>query len=427
MSTTLTTDKREVRRSFALGVTNGALFRFAETLVDPPLVLTWFVSQLTASNLLIGLVMPLGEAGWFLLQIFVSPRVQRMKRKMPSYTVAAVIRTASWLLLATGVWLVSDPKLLLVVFFLLYTIARFSCGLSGLAFFDVIAKTIPPRRRGSLFAWRQLLGGILGLGGGWIVNVVLNNPNLPFPRGHALLFFMYCGVFAVAMAAFIMIREPPGVAVKESVTLMEQFRRAGGLLRRDPVYRRYTVALLSMALATMALPFYGIYAKRVLGAPDGMVGLYVTARVAAMLLFNLPWGHVSDRWGNRLVMRLAALGNGLNALLALVLIALVTAFRPQGAWLPYLALPLFLLEGAMRPAQVMFGNVFLLELVPEEGRMLYMGLSNTLAGIVYLLSGLGGLLVDLSGFVGLFAVSVGLRLVAYVMATGLPEPRSAEA
>ena len=38
---------REGRRSFALGLVNGAIFRLAEALIDPPLVLTWFVSQLS--------------------------------------------------------------------------------------------------------------------------------------------------------------------------------------------------------------------------------------------------------------------------------------------------------------------------------------------------------------------------------------------
>ena len=67
--------EREVKRSFILNVVNGTLFEFAERLIDPPLVLTWFVSQLTTSNLLIGLVAPLGQAGWYLPQIFVSTRI----------------------------------------------------------------------------------------------------------------------------------------------------------------------------------------------------------------------------------------------------------------------------------------------------------------------------------------------------------------
>jgi len=415
--------EREARRSFALGVLNGTAFRFAEALIDPPLVLTWFVSQLTSSNLLVGLVAPLGNAGWFLPQIFVSTRIQRMARKMPSYTLAAVIRTIAWLLLVAVVWVVDDPRLLLVGFFVLYTIARLSAGLAGLAFFDVVAKTIPARRRGSFFAWRQLLGGLLGLGAAWIVKTVLSHPALSFPRGHAVLFLLYCAVMAPALATFALIREPPGVVVAEPVTLGEQLRRAGRLLRADRVYRRYMAAWLSLALANIALPFYGIYAKNVLGAPEGMVGVYVATRVVALLLFNLPWGRLSDRRGNRLVMRLVSLGSGLAALSALVLVGTMGLLRPQGAWLPYLALPLFFLDGAVRPAQILTGSNFLLELVTEAERPLYLGLSNTLMGIVVLISGLGGLVVDFFGFAGLFAVSLGLCLVGYVLASGLPEPR----
>jgi hypothetical protein len=428
----VTIPRHESRRSFKLGVFNGALYQFAEALIDPPLVLAWFVNRLTTSNLLIGLVAPLGEACWFLPQIFVSTRVQRMQHKMPSYTLSAVVRIFSWLCLVLAVWLVDDPRILLLGFFILYTFARLLSGLAGLAFFDIVAKTIPARRRGSFFAWRQLLGGLLALGGGWIVKTVLNHPALPFPHGHAVLFFLYWTAMTPAIMAFALIHEPPGTAVTEPVTVGEQFRRSGQLLREDHVYRRYMAAQLVLSLANIALPFYGIYAKNVLGAPDGMVGIYVATRAGAQLLSNLGWGRLSDGWGNQLVMRLRGLGSGATALLALVLVGLI-ALVPStsralgtGVWLPYLALPLFMLDGAMRPAQVLMGSNFLLELVPEGERSLYLGLSNTLTGVVVLASGLGGLVVDALGFAGLFAVSLGLCLAGYVLASGLPEPRQSQ-
>jgi len=420
---TTTIPRREAQRSFALGLLNGTAFRFAEALIDPPLVLTWFVSQLTSSNLLVGLVAPLGDAGWFLPQVFVSARIQRMERKMPSYTVAAAIRTIAWLLLAATVWAVNDPQVLLVSFFVLYAVARLSSGPAGLVFFDIVAKTIPARRRGSYFGWRQLLGGLTGLGGGWIVKTVLNHPSLPFPHGQAVLFALYCAVMALALGSFILIREPAGAVMTDPVTVSKQFQRAGQLLREDPVYRRYLSARLIQALAGIALPFYAVYAKNVLGAADGMVGIYVTTRVGSQLFFNLPWGRLSDRRGNRLVMQLVNLGSGATTLLALILVGLVAIFQPQGTWLPYLAIPLFLLDGAIRPAQILVGSNLLLELVPDIERPLYLGLSNTLVGVAVLVSGLGGLLVDSFGFASLFAVSLGLCLAAYVLTAGLPEPR----
>ena len=418
-----TIPEREVRRSFALGVFNGTAFRLAETLIDPPLVLTWFVSQLTPSNLLAGLVAPLGNAGWFLPQIFVSARIQRMERKMPSYILTAIARTIAWLLLAAAVWMVDDPQILLISFFVLYTVARLSAGPAGLAFFDVIAKTIPARRRGSFFGWRQLLGSLLGLGGGWVVKTVLNHPSLPFPDGHALLFVLYCATMVPGLLAFIAIREPPGATTSAAVTIGEQLRRAGQLARANRVYRRHMSARMALVLAGVALPFYGIYAKNVLGAPSGMVGIYIATRIGAQLLSNLVWGRLSDRQGNRIVMQLLSLGSGLTALLALALVALVELAPLRGTWLPYLALPLFFLDGATRPAHILAGSNFLLELVPDAERTIYIGLSNTVMGIVVLISGLGGLVVDLFGFAVLFAASLALYLVGYTLAAGLPEPR----
>jgi hypothetical protein len=418
--------QREIRRSFALGVFNGVAFEFAERLIDPPLILTWFVSQLTTSNLLIGLVAPLGTAGWMLPQIFVSARIQRMPRKMPGYTLAAGMRGLVWLVLAAMLWLVRDPRLLLAGFFVLYATARLSAGLAGLVFLDVIAKTIPARRRGGFFAWRQLLGGIMGLAAAGITTFVLGHPALGFPRGHAMLITIYCAVALPAMAAFIMIREPAGLAVAEQVTAGQQFRRALKLWGINRAFRHYLAVHLTLALASIALPFYVIYAKNVLNAPAGMVGVYMAVRVGAQLLFTLPWGRMSDQRGNRLVLRLAILLRAGMLLLALVLVSLVGWLRPQGDWLPYLALPLFFLDGAVLPTAPLVGSNFLLELAPDAERPLYLGFANTLVGLLVLLSGLlGGLMVDGVGFGGLFLLTLGLCLLALGWTVGLPEPRGA--
>ena len=66
-----------LRRNFALGLLNGAMFNFAEALMSVDTVLTWFVQRLGGSNFLIGLVGPMRDAGWFLPQLFMAHRLQR--------------------------------------------------------------------------------------------------------------------------------------------------------------------------------------------------------------------------------------------------------------------------------------------------------------------------------------------------------------
>ena len=263
------------------------------------------------------------------------------------------------------------------------------------------------------------------MGAGWIVKTILSDPTLPFPHGHATLFVFYCAAMIPALGSFIAIHEPPDAVDIVSVTLKKQLRRARQVWGENRTYRRHLFTRLALALSNTALPFYGIYAKQVLGAPVGMVGVYVSTRVGAQLLCTLPWGKLSDRCGNRLTMRLQSLGKGLTALLALGLVWSVGGLHLHGDWLPYLALPLFALDGALRPAQVLTGSNFLLELVPQAERPLYLGFSNTILGVTVFLSGLGGLVVDLLGFTGLFVASLLLCLGGYVLATGLPEPRLA--
>jgi MFS family permease len=207
--------------------------------------------------------------------------------------------------------------------------------------------------------------------------------------------------------------------------MKKQLRRAGQLLRQKPVYRRYIAVRLLLGLTGIALPFYSVYAKNVLGAEAGMAGIYAAVTGGAKLLSNIAWGWVSDQKGNRLVMRLLIGGKGLTLFLALALVGAVSLLKLEGVWLPTLALPLFFLDGAMFPAGILSGSNFLTELVPDAERPIYLGLANTLSGVVTLLSVLGGLLVDWLGFAGLFAAALVLCLVGLALTAGLPEPREA--
>jgi MFS family permease len=416
--------RSEARRNFFLCVLNGAIFEVAKGLIDPALVLsTWFVGRLTESNLLIGLVAPLGVAGWALPQVFFSARIQRMQRKMPVYTAAAVVRVIVWALLALMVWLIDAPALLLPAFFVIYAIAQLASGPAGLTFFDIVARTIPARRRGRLFAMRLFIGGAMGLGSSWVVTHVLGHPALPFPRDIALLVAFYSALLIPAFATFIAVREPPAAMTNETVALKEQLRRGWRLLQEDRIYRRYIAVRTLLALTGIALPFYSVYAKNVLGAEAAMAGLYVATSTGARLLSNLAWGGISDRKGNLLVLRLLAAGRGLTLFLALALVISASLLKLEGGWLPYLAIPLFLLDSALFPAGILSGSNFLVELVSEAERPIYLGMTNTLMGVATLLSVLGGLLVDWLGYAGLFAVALVLCVLGLMLTAGLPEPR----
>ena len=152
-----------LRRNYALGVINGSLYTLAESLIDPALVLTWFLSRLSAPNVLIGLVVPLRDTGWFLPQLFLARHQARQSYKLPMYSAAALVRSIVWVTMSIVVLTQRNPTVLIIGFFVPYVINSAASGWGGLPFMDVVAKTIPPDRRGSYFGGRLFAGGVLAL------------------------------------------------------------------------------------------------------------------------------------------------------------------------------------------------------------------------------------------------------------------------
>ena len=79
---TASTASPTARRNFTLGVMNGLLYITAETVMDPTLVMVAFLSHLTNSPLLLGLVLPIRDGAWSLPQLWVSGYLQSVPHKL---------------------------------------------------------------------------------------------------------------------------------------------------------------------------------------------------------------------------------------------------------------------------------------------------------------------------------------------------------
>jgi len=420
-----TTAQRHLRRNFSLGVLNGAFFNLFSALLDPSLVLSWFVSQLTTSNFLIGLIMPIQSGGWLLPQLVVSGYLQRRQRKLPFYARMAGARVAIWGLMTLAVFLIEDPAVLLVVFFTLLAAYSLTAGLAGICFVDIVAKAIPATRRGAFFGWRRFSGGFLALGGSLLVKVILDERRgLAFPDNYAILFLLSFFTLCLAMGSFILTVEPLEPVSKERVTLGGQFRRALDLPRRDTSYRRFLTMRLLLMGAEIATPFYIVYAKRALSVSVSMVGVYLTGATLAGFASNLLWGRISDRRGNKLLLVLSSSLGLLIPLTALSIGPLANLLPGLREFAPGLFALVFVLSGGYKSG-TMIGNLnFLLEIAPPDDRPLYVGFTNTVMGIALLASSVGGLIVDITGFTVLFSLALAFYAVALFLTLKLQEPRS---
>jgi len=413
-----------LRRNLGLGILNGALYTLAETLIDPALVLTWFLSRLAAPNVLIGLVVPLRDAGWFIPQLFIAPYMARQPRKLPTYSIVALLRSIAWLTMAVIMLTQREPAVLIAGFFIPYAVNSFASGVAGLPFMDIVAKTIPAQRRGSYFGARLFLGGALSVVGSLIVRLALNEQlGLTFPANVGQLMAI-ASAFAVAgLLAFCCVIEPAGEAESGVSSLGAHLDRAMQVMHRDRNLRLFLTARVGLMLAQMATPFFAVYASRELGTDAGMISIYLAASTIASVLSNLVWSRLSDRRGNRLVIRLAAaLGLAMTVLawLAGPLNRALASVVLSGPWI--LAI-VFALSGAFQSGIGLGGISMLLELAPPQNRALYIGLTNSVLGIALLSTSVGGVLVDWLGYRGLFAVAAGCYAVGLWAAIAMLEPR----
>lgn len=413
---------RYLPRNFWLGVASGVAFNLYTAILSVELVMTWFLSQLTDSNLLISLLVPINVGSWYFFQVLLSGYVERRPRSLPLYRWMSVVRALTMGLLAVSAFLLEDRQTLLLAFLALYTTNCVASGIAALPFLDVIAKTIPPTRRGMFYGWRKFLGGLLGLASGVLVNAILAPDfRLGFPDKYGLLFLVGFISTVIFASTFSLIDEPPDKRRPQKAhNFIEQMRRGLRLPAQDRGYRRYLGLRVAISVAICAWPFHAVYARRALNASENIVGIYLIAYTLSSVSSNLISGKVGDRWGNRWLMRVA----GLTAMLPSTL-ALTIVHVPSLGLDKVLAFAIvFIFQGFHQTARVIGGHNYIIEFAPEGERPTYIGFSNGLAGLALFLSPLAGTIVDQFGFVPLFILSSACGLTATLLSVVLEEPRA---
>jgi MFS family permease len=415
------------RRNYRLGVANGVLFALGESLSSAGLVLALLVRQLGGSLALVGLLPSLQSGGFLLPQLLVGSRLQSWPYKLPLYRRAALARIAAFVAVIGAIFAagVVSHTVSLWLIVICYSVYNLGGGTSTLAFQDVVAKVIPPRRRGSFFGTRQLLGGLLTFAiAGPLVRWLLGESSpLAFPQNFGALCTLALVAIAIGLMSFALVEEPPQAHVGPPMRLGDVLRRAPVILRSNRNYRWFIVSRMLTRVGQIAEPFYLVYATEALGLPASVAGVFLAVRAITGALSNLVWGRVSDRRGNRQLVLLSGVLVICPPALALAGPALAAALGlGQGGLLAAMGL-VFLVGGAASDGNQLAGSTYLLEIAPEDERPTYIGLANTTLGIVTFLPVLGGYLVTYAGYGGTFALGMTFAMLGLGASSRLSEPR----
>jgi len=400
-------------RNFFYGVANGVLYISAETLLDPTLVLVTFLSGLTQSPILLGMLVPIRDGTWYLPQLWVSTHLQSMPSKIEVYRKTTFLRIATWGLLALVINLVRDPGWLLPLFFLTYVMATLSNGLAGLPFLEVVGNVISPVRRGEFFAWRLGLGGLGGIFSAMLVRRLLDPASsLDYPLNFGLLSILFFVISSISLLVFNKVKEDVETRVVPPVSLRYQISRGLDELKRNPAFRRYLMMQSSLVLSAAAIPFFAVFVQQQYDVSKAMVGVYLAVFTASNLMSNIIWGRLSRRLASRQILWLASLAGVIMTLLVLSLSLIPGSTNLTSQIASVWLIPVFVMAGLRGSGIGVSGTALLLDIAPPESRSLYLGFSNSFLGIILLLTGMSGVLVKVFNYQTLFVVSLLAHLLA---------------
>lgn len=410
--------RKHLKFNIAVNVLDGAFFGLGWGFSTFSTVIPLFVSQMTDSAMLIGLIPAIHSVGWQLPQLFMANRVARLRRYKPMVMWMTVHERIPYLGLALVAWFLPTlgMRTALIFTFCLLIWQGFGSGFTANGWQSLIAKIIPSDWRGTFIGLQAAVANVLislaAIRAGYLLD------RLDFPSDFALCFTITFVSMGISMFFLGLTREPEDK--EKTVTTQATSLWQGGitLLRRDRNFLAFLIVRLLWQFAMMSFAFYIVYGLRAFGMNDVTAGWLTATLTITQTLANLLMGWMGDRFGHRAMLVVGALATSLSALLA---------WQARNvAWL----YPVFALNGLANVAYWTIGMAFTVAFGTETERPIYIGLSNTLVAPFTILAPLlGGWIADTGGYGMTFLIScllgLGITFLLLVFVRN-PEPLPAD-
>ncbi len=403
------------RRNFLVNAADGTLWLFGTSFVSVNAILPVYATKLTTSPLVIGLIPALTDAGWFLPQLFTSPYVERLRRKLPAVALLGALERVPYLALAAAaLWVSALPQRQAVAIFLAVMIWRsLASGLVAVPWQELIASVIPVSHRGLFFGISNLAGQSLGVAGAAVAAAILER--LPYPHNFALSFLIgFLGM--TASYVFILFTvEPKRLPVEHPRPSNRAYlERLGTILRGNANFRTYLISRWLWYLGSMAVGFVAVFAVQRFSLPDSQAAIFTAILFGSGVLGYAFWGRLGDRVGHKRVLELSG-----TLWIAALLLALFVASAP-GFYV------IFALMGFGSAGGLVGDLNIAMEFGPDSERPTYIGLARTITGpALFLAPLLAGAILEWASYRTMFAVSLVLASAGLAMLwIRVVEPRS---
>jgi MFS family permease len=409
--------QRNLRHNFIVNILDGGFFGFAIGFASFTTILPLFVSTMTSSAILIGLVPAIHNMGWQFPQLLTARRISSLKRLKPFVLILTIQERLPFLGLAAIAWFLPALgfQLGLILTFLMLIWQGLGAGFTANGWQNLVSKVIPAENRATFFgtqsAAANLLASLGAVAGGFILENASNE------KGFAYCFLIAVFLFVVSWVFLRMTREPDSVALLDNNQDISLVKNIGLILRNDKPFLGFLISRTLSQFGMMAFAFYVVYAVRVHNMSETTAGILTGVLFITQVVANPILGWIADHWSHRIVLAAGAICGSLSALLAWL--------SPGLSWFAVI----MVLTGIANTAFWTIGLAFSLDFGNDSNRPTYVGMANTFIAPSAILAPLvGGFLADQAGYSLTFITSAILSLLAAAALFILvkkPNPKSA--
>ena len=403
--------------NFGVNLLDNMFYVLAISLVSQETIMPLLVSELTDSTLAVGMIPAIFSVSFLLPQLFVANHAERLRRKLPFVLLGSgLLQRLPYPLIGLALLLfaVDAPGLALALFFIGIATAAFGGGIVTPAWFTMIGKVVPVRRRGIFFGLADSGGMLMGIIGAFFVGHILDA--LAFPLSFGLLFLLAGGVQAFSWFWLSLTREPATDDIKPAVPMRHYLRQLPAVLRRHANFRRFLLAYAALRMSMMAVSFFIVFGNLRYELSGAEIGLLNAIFIGSQAVLRLLFGWLGDRWGHKRNLVISALAMALAAVFALA------SGSPLG-----LAPAFIFLAAAIASDGVSHFNI-VLEFADPSEQPTYIGLTNTLmAPVTFAGPLLAGWMAGALGMETLFALSLAFGVMGgALLLSWVREPRHAQ-
>lgn len=389
------------------------LTKTADALIDPKLVLSWLLTTLSAPGAMIGLLVPVREAGALLPQLALSARVEASAQRKRIWAAGSALQGIAALAIASAAIAFSGAVAGAVIVACLAVLAVASAAAS-VSQKDALARTVEKGRRGAITGFAASAAALAVFGVGLLMALGV----FTISTGVLAALVALAGLaFLVSAGVFLTLREPRDRAADPDapppVAALVQ------PLMTDRQLRLFVAVRAALSVTALAPPFIVMLSAATGRTALDQLGPLVMASTAASVAASYVWGRLSDRSSRQTVMAAGALGAVVFAVAGAVGAASGGLGGAYGA------------AAAIFAAQIAYEGVragrklHLTDMAEDSFRARYTALSNTLIGLALLAGGLFGMAADRFGPAVVLLGFAAIAAIGALLARGLEEVQQA--